>query len=83
MKVTVNVDCTPEEARAFLGLPNVEPLNAALVNQMQARMEENINSLRPEEFIKTWSVFGVQAQDHFLNLMQMAAQSASGGKSGS
>ena len=38
MKVTVNVDCTPEEARAFLGLPNVEPLNAALVNQMQARI---------------------------------------------
>ena len=26
MKITVDVDCTPEEARAFLGLPDVKPM---------------------------------------------------------
>ena len=26
MKVTVDIDCTPADARAFLGLPDVTPL---------------------------------------------------------
>ena len=28
MKVTVDVDCTPEEARRFLGLPDLTPVHA-------------------------------------------------------
>ena len=42
MKVNVEVECTPEEARAFLGLPNVEPLNDHLVSEMKRRMDEVI-----------------------------------------
>ena len=34
MKVTVEVDCTPVEARTFLGLPDVTGLNDALVTEM-------------------------------------------------
>ncbi|MFY9972047.1 MAG: DUF6489 family protein, partial [Roseiarcus sp.] len=26
MKITVDVDCTPLEARQFMGLPDVEPM---------------------------------------------------------
>ncbi|WP_420846806.1 DUF6489 family protein [Microvirga tunisiensis] len=26
MKITMDVECTPEEARAFLGLPDVKPM---------------------------------------------------------
>jgi hypothetical protein len=31
MKFTVNVECSPEEARRFMGLPDVTPINEALV----------------------------------------------------
>jgi hypothetical protein len=31
MKVTVEIDCTPAEARQFFGLPNVEPMQAAMM----------------------------------------------------
>ncbi len=31
MKITVDIDCTPEEARAFFGLPNVQPMQDAPV----------------------------------------------------
>jgi len=31
MKVQIEIDCTPAEARAFLGLPDVAPLNEAMV----------------------------------------------------
>ena len=31
MKFTVEADCTPAEARAFLGLPDITPLNDQMV----------------------------------------------------
>ena len=39
MKVTVEVDCTPEEARRFLGLPDVVPMQQAAIEKLQQRME--------------------------------------------
>ncbi len=82
MKVTFDIECTPQEARAFLGLPNVETLNDYMVEQMKARVEQNIQSMQPEEILKTWSSFGVQAQDQFLKLMQSAATASMGGFKG-
>lgn len=81
MKVRVEIDCTPKEARAFLGLPDVEPLNDHLVAEMRRRMDENIARLQPEELMKTWTAFGVQAQEQFRKLMTAAATSAGPGPS--
>ena len=74
MKVNVEVDCTPAEARAFLGLPDVTPLNEAMVAEMQKRMEANVAAMQPEELMKTWTSFGLQAQDHFRRLMEAAVK---------
>ncbi|NJC40730.1 hypothetical protein GGQ87_000988 [Brevundimonas alba] len=74
MKVTVEVDCTPAEARAFMGLPDVEPLNDHLVSEMKRRMDENITAMQPEELMKTWTSFGLQAQDQFRKLMEAAVK---------
>lgn len=81
MKVTVEVDCTPEEARAFLGLPDVTPLNAHLVAEMQKRFDSNVALMQPEELMKSWMSFGGAAQDQFFKLMTAAAgQAMTGGK---
>jgi hypothetical protein len=34
MKITVDVDCTPEEARRFMGLPDLTPVHDAYIGQM-------------------------------------------------
>lgn len=73
MKVRIEIDCTPEEARAALGLPDVTALNEALMNEMQARMKANMAALAPEELMKNWMAFGGQAQEHFRKLMTAAA----------
>ena len=70
MKMTIEVDCTPEEARRFMGLPDVSPLNEALVKEMQARMSANIAALAPEELMKSWMAFGAGAQEQFRKLME-------------
>lgn len=74
MKFQVEVDCTPAEARAFLGLPDVTPLNEAMVDEMQKRMQANVAAMQPEELMKTWTSFGLQAQDQFRRLMEAAVK---------
>ncbi len=73
MKVTLNVECTPQEARAFLGLPDVTALNEAMMAEMQTRMKSNMAALQPEELMKSWMAFGGQATEHFRKLMTAAA----------
>ena len=72
MKINVEIDCTPLEARTFLGLPDVTPLNDHLVSEMQRRMDENMARMQPEELMKTWASFGVQATEQFRAMMGMA-----------
>jgi hypothetical protein len=76
MKVTVEVDCTPVEARAFLGLPDVTGLNEHIVAEMQRRMSENMSAMQPDELMKSWASFGVQAQEQFRSLMGAAMGAA-------
>lgn len=73
MKMTMNVECTPEEARRFVGLPDVTPLNEMLVREMTNRAEENMKLMSADTMMKSWMSFGGQAQDAFLKLMNTAA----------
>jgi hypothetical protein len=72
MKMTIEVDCSPEEARRFLGLPDVSGLNDHLVSEMSKRIDANINMLNPEEFMKNWMSFGTGAQEQFRKFMDAA-----------
>ena len=40
MKITVDVDLTPEELRSFLGLPNVEKLQEEMVKNAQKYLKD-------------------------------------------
>ena len=54
MKIKFDIECTPEEARQFMGLPDVQPMQEVLMKELEERMRENINSLEPEVMLKTW-----------------------------
>lgn len=74
MKVKIDIDCTPEEARSFFGLPDVAPVNEMMVKEMTKRMKENMASLEPEALMRNWMSVGGQMQDQFLSLMRQAGQ---------
>lgn len=61
MKITINIDCTPEEARRYMGLPDVAPMQEAMLEQMQERMMANVNAMQPDEMIKTWVPMGMES----------------------
>ena len=48
MKVNVEVDCTPLEARQFFGLPDVQPMQAAVKDKLQKQLMANIEKVSPE-----------------------------------
>ena len=60
MKITINIDCTPEEARRYMGLPDVAPMQEAMLKEMQERMMANLASLQPDEMMKTWVPMGIE-----------------------
>lgn len=73
MKISLDVDCTPEELRAFFGLPDVQPLQTALLKEVEERLRANMNALDPETMLKTWLPAGLkgfeQLQEIFRNQM--------------
>ncbi len=68
MKFTVDVDCTPEEARTFLGLPDVQPMQEALMAEVQERMAAAVAAMDPETMVKTWLPAGLQGMDQLQKM---------------
>ena len=54
MKIKIDIDCSPQEARAFLGLPEVAPLQDAMMKELEKRLREGLKSMDPEALIKAW-----------------------------
>ena len=82
MKFEVTVECTPEEARRFIGLPDVTPLNEAMVREMTSRMEQNMQMMSPDAMMRSWMTIGGQAQEALMGLMTSAASGAAKGIKG-
>ncbi len=40
MKVTIDIDCTPEEARRFSGLPDLAPVHEAYVEKLKGAVAD-------------------------------------------
>ncbi len=79
MKITIDVDCTPEEARTFLGLPDVQPMQAAMMEVVQQRMQQALDSTDPEALMKTWLPIGLGAAEQMQKMFWAAAAGAAEG----
>jgi hypothetical protein len=68
MKVTVNVECTPEEARAFMGLPDVQPMQDALMRELEQRLRANLQAMDPESMVRTWLPASLQGAEQLQKM---------------
>jgi hypothetical protein len=57
MKVNIEMDMTPEEARAFMGLPDVRPMQQKMMEEMQGRMSAAFDANDPEGIVRAWMPF--------------------------
>ncbi len=61
MKVTIEIDCSPEEARRFLGLPDLDKAHQATVEAMAARMRDAVGAFDVEALLKSWLPGGAKS----------------------
>mgnify|MGYP007047024931 CR=1 FL=1 len=54
MKITIDFDATPDEARRFFGLPDIAPMQEALVAELTERMRASLAGLEPEALWRHW-----------------------------
>ena len=84
MKVTFDIECTPEEARRFLGLPDVVPLQDVAMKEIQKKLEQTIRSMDAETLARTWMPMAMQGWQDLQKTFwgQMSAASPAGGMAG-
>jgi hypothetical protein len=80
MKFHIDVDMTPEEARRFLGLPDVAPVQEKVLKEMEKRMMAAMDA-DPQSLMRAWMPGG-EGIEQFQRAMWDAAQKAAGGKTG-
>jgi hypothetical protein len=70
MKVNVTVDCTPEEARAFFGLPDLKPMQERVLAEIEQRLRSGLDAMSPEAVFKTWIPASMQGVEQMQQLQQ-------------
>ena len=78
MKVTIDIDCTPEEARTFLGLPDVKPFQEAVMDKMQEQVQKTIDTLGPDAFMKAFFPAGIPGLDEMQSMFWRLATGGGG-----
>ncbi len=70
MKVTVEMDCTPEEARQFLGLPDLKPMQDRVMTRMEQRMLDAVSAGTPDAVLKAWFPFANGMPEQFQKMVE-------------
>jgi hypothetical protein len=78
MKMNVEIDMTPEEARKFLGLPDVTRVQEKMMAEIEKRMKAAVDVNDPEAMMRAWMPLGGQGFEQFSKFLFDSARRASG-----
>jgi len=79
MKVNIDVDLTPEEARALMGLPDVQPMQENMLKKLEAKMNESLDGITdPEYLFSKYLPVGVQSMEQMRDFFFNMANTKSG-----
>ena|SRR3990167_846571 len=82
MKVNIEIDCTPDEARAFMGLPDVSKANDLYVDTITKAMKGVSSPDQLQEYAKQLAPMGQAGLKLFQSFMEGGMGSAMGGAMG-
>jgi hypothetical protein len=79
MKIKVDMEMTPEEARALMGLPDLTPLHDEMLKEVRKRMKAAADTSDPEAMLRAWMPLGGQGFEQFQRFLWDSAKAAAGG----
>jgi hypothetical protein len=80
MKVNIEIDCTPEEARTFMGLPDVSGLHDIYLGRMEGFMKDGITPADMEKLVANWMPAAALGLEQFQKAIWGALGTATGAK---
>ena len=82
MKISIDIDCTPEEARKFLGLPDVAPLQTAFVEELEKRTMAGLKAMDSDALMKLWLPGSLENWERIQKAMWQQMTGTGAGKGG-
>jgi hypothetical protein len=79
MKIHIEMDMTPDEARRMMGLPDISRMQEKMVAQMEKRLLASLDTSDPEAMLRSWFPLGTQGFEQFQRFLWDSARQASGG----
>lgn len=70
MKFHIDVDCTPEEVRRLVGLPDLSEVHAAYIEQMKDVMAKGLTPDMVDSMVRNWMPGGAAGMDFMRDLMK-------------
>ncbi|WP_416830522.1 MAG: DUF6489 family protein [Erythrobacter sp.] len=81
MKINMEIECTPEEARSFMGLPDVTQANNVYVDNLTKAMQGVSNPDQLQEYAKALAPMGQVGLKLFQSFVEGGMRGASGSSS--
>lgn len=81
MKVNIEIECTPQEAREFMGLPDVSEPNKAFVDGMTKAVKSAQNPAQLLELGQAIAPMGQAGLKMFQSFVESGVRAATGGSS--
>jgi hypothetical protein len=79
MKMTIELDCTAEEARQFLGLPDVTEANAAYIDAITKAIKGETSFEQLQLYAKQMAPVGQMGLKLFQQVLERSAAAGFGG----
>ncbi|NJO55206.1 MAG: hypothetical protein HC834_01375 [Rhodospirillales bacterium] len=69
MKIHVDIECTPDEARAMFGLPDVKPMQQALMGEIEKKLMKTMSAMEPDALLKMWLPASISGFEQWQKLV--------------
>ena len=77
MKINVEVECTPEDARRFMGLPDLTPLHDRYLAKMADAIDQGGTPEGMEAMLRSWAPMGEAGLNFWRGLLESGTKSGS------
>ena len=76
MNITMNIECSPEEARRFMGLPDMAPIHDIYLEKLREAMTNGMTPELLENMMRTWSPMGEMGMNAWQKMIEQMTGTA-------
>jgi hypothetical protein len=78
MNISMNIECSPEEARRLMGLPDLTPLHEIYLDRLRQTMTEGMSPELLEQMMRGWAPMGEASFGIWQKMIEQMTGTGSG-----